>query len=63
MKLPLGRIAEFIGAVGEFDGAAVAGGYSIDSRTIAPGELFFAVKGERVAINSGKSRQLRTHRE
>jgi len=48
VKLPLGRIAEFIGAVGEFDAVAVAGGYSIDSRTIAPGELFFAVKGERL---------------
>jgi len=48
MKLPLGRIAEFIGAVGEFDAAAVAGGYSIDSRTTVPGELFFAVKGERL---------------
>jgi UDP-N-acetylmuramoyl-tripeptide--D-alanyl-D-alanine ligase len=28
-------------------GAMVAHGYSIDSRTIAPGELFFAVRGER----------------
>jgi UDP-N-acetylmuramoyl-tripeptide--D-alanyl-D-alanine ligase len=28
-------------------GALVAHGYSIDSRTIAPGELFFAVRGER----------------
>jgi UDP-N-acetylmuramoyl-tripeptide--D-alanyl-D-alanine ligase len=28
-------------------GALVASGYSIDSRTIAPGELFFAVRGER----------------
>jgi len=27
-------------------GARVAQGYSIDSRTIAPGELFFAVRGE-----------------
>ena len=27
---------------------AVAPGYSIDSRTIRPGELFFAVKGERM---------------
>lgn len=29
-------------------GAIVAQGYSIDSRTIAPGELFFAVRGERL---------------
>ncbi len=28
-------------------GSRVAFGYSIDSRTIAPGELFFAVRGER----------------
>jgi UDP-N-acetylmuramoyl-tripeptide--D-alanyl-D-alanine ligase len=48
MRLPLGRIAEFIGAAGEFDAAVVANGYSIDSRTIAPGEVFFAVKGERL---------------
>ena len=29
-------------------GALVASGYSIDSRTVAEGELFFAVKGERL---------------
>jgi len=48
MKLPLPRIAEFIGATGEYDARALAQGYSIDSRTIQPGELFFAVKGERL---------------
>ena len=48
MKLPLSRVAEFLSAVGEFDREAVAQGYSIDSRTIQPGQLFFAVKGERM---------------
>ena len=35
-------------ATGDFDPDAVAGGYSIDSRTLQPGELFFAVRGERL---------------
>ncbi len=48
MKLPLRRIGEFIAAAGNYDGSAEATGYSIDSRTLAPGELFFAVKGERL---------------
>jgi UDP-N-acetylmuramoyl-tripeptide--D-alanyl-D-alanine ligase len=48
MKLPLSRIAEFLSAGGEFDPKVVASGYSIDSRTIRPGEFFFAVKGERM---------------
>jgi len=48
MKLPLSRVAEFISASGEFDHKAIAQAYSIDSRTIRPGELFFAVKGERM---------------
>ena len=48
MKLPLSRVAEFLSATGEFDHKAVATAYSIDSRTIQPGELFFAVKGERM---------------
>ena len=48
MKLPLSRVAEFISAHGEFDRSSVAQGYSIDSRTLLPGELFFAVLGERL---------------
>jgi UDP-N-acetylmuramoyl-tripeptide--D-alanyl-D-alanine ligase len=48
MKLRLSRIAEFLFATGEFDHLGVAKGYSIDSRTIQPDELFFAVKGERM---------------
>ena len=48
MRLPLSRIAEFIQASGRFDHAAAAEGYSIDTRTLRPGELFFAIKGERL---------------
>ena len=48
MKLMLSRIAEFIAAAGEFALEEVAQGYSIDSRTVGPGQLFFAVKGERL---------------
>jgi UDP-N-acetylmuramoyl-tripeptide--D-alanyl-D-alanine ligase len=48
MKLPLSRVAEFVSATGEFDRNALALGYSIDSRTIQPGQLFFAVKGDRL---------------
>ena len=62
MKLSLSRIAEFIApapssgwprfdrpsATSQYDGRAIAQGYSIDSRTVQPGELFFAVKGERL---------------
>ena len=47
MKLPVWRIAEFTGAKGDVDQELVAMGYSIDSRTLQPGELFFAIKGER----------------
>ena len=47
MKLPLWRIAEFAGAKGDFDQDLVATGYSIDSRTINPGDLFIALQGER----------------
>jgi UDP-N-acetylmuramoyl-tripeptide--D-alanyl-D-alanine ligase len=47
MKLPLWRIAEFVGSKGECDQEAVAMGYSIDSRTLNPGDLFIAISGER----------------
>ncbi len=49
MKLSLKRIGQWIGAEMplRLRGAGSATGYSIDSRTVAPGELFFAVKGER----------------
>ncbi|HVZ84224.1 MAG TPA: UDP-N-acetylmuramoyl-tripeptide--D-alanyl-D-alanine ligase [Terracidiphilus sp.] len=54
MKLNLAEIALGAGAVLESPssipgaGTLTAQGYSIDSRTIAPGELFFAVRGERL---------------
>jgi len=53
MNLTLAEAAMGAGAVLEAPasiaqaGTLVANGYSIDSRTIAPGELFFAVRGER----------------
>jgi len=47
MNLPLARIAEFVAATGDYDARLLALGYSIDSRTVQPDELFFAVKGER----------------
>jgi UDP-N-acetylmuramoyl-tripeptide--D-alanyl-D-alanine ligase len=54
MKLTLSEAAMGAGAVLEAPasvanaGALMASGYSIDSRTVAEGELFFAVKGERL---------------
>ncbi len=48
MILALSRIAEFIAATGDFPRDQLAQAYSIDSRTIGPGQLFFAVKGERL---------------
>jgi UDP-N-acetylmuramoyl-tripeptide--D-alanyl-D-alanine ligase len=47
MNLPLSKIAEFMSAQGDFARDEIAHGYSIDSRTVGRGELFFAVKGER----------------
>ncbi len=48
MKLTLDRVAEFVSAVGGFDPGHLAQGYSIDSRSVRAGQLFFAVKGERL---------------
>src|SRR5690242_4350836 len=47
MKLKVSKIAEFIAAPPTAS-EQVASGYSIDSRSIQAGELFFAVKGERL---------------
>lgn len=47
MKLPLWRIAEFTAAKGDFDQEVLCTGYSIDSRTVNPGDLFIALEGER----------------
>jgi UDP-N-acetylmuramoyl-tripeptide--D-alanyl-D-alanine ligase len=48
MKLMLAQIARWLATapVEGHDGVA-AMGYSIDSRTVEPGELFFAIRGER----------------
>ena len=50
MKLPLSRIAQFLGSTEPVPpaGDPTATGYSIDSRTIQSGDLFFAVKGEKM---------------
>ncbi len=48
MKLAVSRAAEMMSASGELEYHAVATGYSIDSRTLQPGDLFFAVRGERL---------------
>jgi UDP-N-acetylmuramoyl-tripeptide--D-alanyl-D-alanine ligase len=47
MKLALSKIADFISAAGDFPKDETAQAYSIDSRTVRMGELFFAVRGER----------------
>ncbi len=43
MKLRLRQVAEFLGLRAEID--AVATGWSVDSRTLSPGDLFFALRG------------------
>ena len=45
MKLPLWRIAEFVGSKGECDQEAVAMGYSIDSRTAQCGRPIYCHRG------------------
>ena len=57
MKLTLGQVADWIHAEGDFNTSAEALGYSIDSRTIGAGDLFFAVKGERLERQCEGSRQ------
>lgn len=48
MKLTLEQVARWSAADGVRGGDAVtATGYSIDSRTLRPGDLFFAIRGER----------------
>lgn len=48
MKQILAKIAEYISATGACSPEVIANAYSIDSRTVGAGELFFAVKGERL---------------
>jgi UDP-N-acetylmuramoyl-tripeptide--D-alanyl-D-alanine ligase len=68
MKLTLAEVAIGAGAVLEAPasvanaGALVARGYSIDSRTVAEGELFFAVRGERHDGHDFRCRRYRTRR-
>ena len=48
MRLTLGQIADWMHAEGDFTSTTEVFGYSIDSRTIAAGDLYFAVTGERL---------------
>ncbi len=46
MEFTLGQIAEAIGAYYAGDANQRVTGWSIDSRTVSPGDLFFAIKGD-----------------
>src|SRR5436309_11587721 len=45
MKLSLSRVAEWMGL--GLESGEVVNGWSIDSRTLEPGDLFFALRGPR----------------
>ena len=47
MNLQLNKVAEAVGGSLAGAGEILARGYSIDTRTLNPGDLFFAVKGPR----------------
>lgn len=47
MKLSLGRLAAILGNSRDADHSIVATGWSIDSRTTQPGDIFFALAGPR----------------
>src|SRR5712671_1518562 len=47
MNLPLDEVAKSMGGTLSGPGAVVGRGYSIDTRSLNPGDLFFAVKGPR----------------
>src|SRR3954462_6769889 len=44
IRLELADVAHVVGSAGPASG--IATGFSIDSRTVAPGDLFFALRGE-----------------
>ncbi|HNZ41113.1 MAG TPA: Mur ligase domain-containing protein, partial [Clostridia bacterium] len=46
MRIQLGKIYDLFAAGLKADKKTVVTGVSIDSRTVKPGEIFFAIKGE-----------------
>ena len=47
MNLTIGQTAGLIAASGQYDVSPMVTGYSIDSRSVGVGQLFFAIKGDR----------------